>query len=102
MLLEMSNMLQVHLQPVKEQLDRVETRIESLEERMKKVETELGDLRLTTEIYVLPLLGELKSCYTGAYERYFKAADRIEIISQDVDILKQVVSKHSRKLESLS
>lgn len=130
MLQEMSNILQVQLHPIKEQLDRVEihvdglencirdevlprlerlefrvgkleTGVEKLKQSVKVLETDTGKLMLTTEDYILPTLGELKECYTGAYERYSKWSDGIEGMSQDVDILKRVVAVHSRKLKHI-
>lgn len=112
MLLEMSNMMQTHLKPVREQLDKVEERLDRVEERLDRTEERLGKmeelegrmkhLEFMMENQVLPMLKELRQCYTGAYERYSKGADRMEIACQDVEILKHVVSLHSKKLESLS
>lgn len=109
MLLEMSNMMQVHLKPVREQLDRVEDRLTSLEkrfdgqdERINGLEGRLVHLELMTENQILPILKEVRQCYVGAYERYSKGAERMEVACQDVEILKQVVSLHSKRLESLS
>lgn len=116
MLLEMSNMMQVHLKPVREQLDRVEDRLTSLEKRfdgqderinglegrVNGLEGRLMHLELMTENQILPILKEVRQCYVGAYERYSKGAERMEVACQDVEILKQVVSLHSKRLESLS
>lgn len=131
LLLEMSNIMQVQLQPVRQQLDNLDQHMDGLENyiksdmapRLKRVEadvgtlnirvgnlekemgdlkSEVGDLRLTAENQIVPSLTDLSSCYVDTYVRYSKWADRIEGMDQEMGILKRVVSEHSKKLENLS
>lgn len=76
--------------------------MERLETRVGTLETRVGHLEMENEHQVMPILLELRSCYTGTYERYSKWSDRIEAMSQEVLILRQVVADHTKKLERLS
>lgn len=57
---------------------------------------------MTLEHNVVPRLQEIESCYTDTYERYKNYADKMQAAFDDIEILKQVVSEHSEKLQQLA
>ncbi|MBC6678624.1 hypothetical protein [Zhenpiania hominis] len=117
LLVAISDMMELHLQPVCQRLDKLDSRIDRLESRVDGLEemltsldnyvridmdTRLKHVELTVENRMLPVLLDLRSCYKDTYERYRKWADHLEGMNQDVILLKRTVTEHSKKLEQLS
>ncbi|MCD8329084.1 MAG: hypothetical protein LUC27_00100 [Lachnospiraceae bacterium] len=73
----------------------LDTKLRPLEDRTKSIE-------LLLENDVLPRLQNIEACYTSTYRRYAGSAVQAEATQKDVDILKKVVSEHSRKLQTLA
>ena len=66
-----------------------------LKGRVKKIE-------LTQENVILPRLQTIESCYTSTYGRYQEQVEDYEAMKQDVSILKEVVTEHSKILQKIS
>ena len=79
---------------------------QSLGSQIQEVQQNLGKeihlLKLCQENLILPLLNTIESCYTDTYRRYRDYADRIEAVFDDVDIMKKVITEHSRELQKLA
>ena len=89
LLLSISNMLDDKLDA---KLNAVfEAKLKSIEKRLTRIETIL-------ESNILPRLQNIESCYVATYERYQNAADKMEGVASDVELLKKVVAEHSEKL----
>jgi len=58
----------------------------------RKVEVDL------LENNVVPRLNTTKQCYTDTYLRYKDRADKMDAVFTDLEILKNVVAEHSKKL----
>ena len=59
-------------------------------------------VKLNQETIILPRLGTIESCYLDTYHRYANGIQQIDQLQQDVDILKDTVAQHSKKLESIA
>ncbi|MBP3701042.1 MAG: hypothetical protein J6I64_04075 [Lachnospiraceae bacterium] len=59
-------------------------------------------VKLNQETIILPRLGTIESCYLDTYHRYTNGIQQIDQLQQDVDILKDTVVQHSKKLESIA
>ena len=66
-----------------------------LERQLRRIEVDL------LENNVIPRLNTIENCYLSTYERYKNSADRMETIAADVEIMKKVMSEHSRRLQKL-
>ncbi len=66
------------------------------------LKTDVLSIKLFQENTILPRLNTIESCYTGTYTRYKNYADKMQPAFDDVDLLKKVVSEHSKKLEHLA
>lgn len=75
--------------------DMFDKKLKPINDRLKKIE-------LTQENDILPRLQNIESCYTSTYKRYQTGVEQIEAMQADIDILKKVVTDHSKKLQKIS
>ena len=104
-LLALSNMLEpvkTDLQEVKGKVRKIEQTQEKMGQRLQKMDERLRKIELTQENVILPRLQTIESCYTSTYDRYKENVDEFDVIKQDVSVLKDVVTKHSEKLQKIS
>lgn len=105
--------LEKKVDSLEEKVDSLEEKVDSLEEsldegfhilneRVESLETGLHNVRLFQENVILPRLNTIESCYLDTFKRYQKNADKMEIVYDDVDLLKKVVAEHSEKLQKLA
>ena len=93
LLLAISNMLDDKLDA------KLDSKLDSkLDAKMKPIEKRLTKIEAILEHNILPRLQNIESCYVATYERYQNAADRMEGVVSDVELLKRVVAEHSEKL----
>lgn len=83
-------------------VERLDGRVENIEGDMQEIKGRVRKIELTQENVVIPRLNQIEACYTSTFERYQKEADTMERTVQDVEILKKVVTEHSKKLQSIS
>ena len=81
LLLAMSEMMDRKLEPLKDDIKRV---------------------NVTLENDILPRLQNIESCYTTTYKRYQAGITQIEAMQADIDIMKKVIAEHSEKLQKIS
>ena len=95
------------LKPIEKRLTKLETTLEeNVIPRLQNVETTLEEnviprlqkIEVSLEHDVTPRLQNIESCYVATYEQYQNAADRMEGVALDVELLKRVVAEHSEKL----
>lgn len=101
------------LQPVYERLDGFEAnvipRLESLEADVKDLKTDVEGLKdemryvrvVQLENNVILRLSTIESCYLDTFHRYVERTEQIDNMAADIEVLKSVVSEHSRKLEKI-
>lgn len=91
-LLAISQLLDTKL---KSELQPIKNDIHSLKDDVTKI-------NLTLENIIIPRLSTIESCYTDTYRCYQNYSDKIEAAFTDIELLKQVVSEHSEKLQKLA
>lgn len=75
---------------------------QKLESNLKPIENRLARIELTLENNILPRLQTIESCYTDTYNRYKDYADKMDAAFADIELLKKVVTEHSKKLQKLA
>lgn len=80
-LLEISNIIDIKLAPLKKDIQAV------------KFDIEQG---------VKPNIRILSENYLPAVQRYASATNQVESVGQDVELLKRVVAGHSEKVDAIS
>lgn len=78
-----------------EQLDK------KFDEKLEPINRRLVKIELTQENEILPRLQNIETCYTDTYRRYSRGIEQMEALQTDVDILKKVVSEHSKRIPQL-
>lgn len=91
LLLQISEMMDKKLKPLNEKIDQIR------EENSEATRS----IKIILENDILPRLQNIESCYTDTYKRYVIGVEQLEALQTDMEILKRVVSEHSRKLQSL-
>ena len=74
LLLAISNMLDVKLEPIK---------------------ADVKNTKMLLENDVLPRLQNIESCYTSTYRRYASGIEEMKALKADMEIIKKVVADHS-------
>ena len=112
-LLAISQMIDERLKPIesdikvikneqkimKNDLRAVKDELKTVRAAVKILKNELQRVKLFQENIIMPRLNEIEACYTSTYDRYKEHADRMERTYDDVAVLKQVVTRHSEKLQ---
>ncbi len=91
LLLQISEMMDKKLKPLNEKIDQIR------EENSEAARS----IKIILENDILPRLQNIESCYTDTYKRYVIGVEQLEALQTDMEILKRVVSEHSRKLQNL-
>ena len=63
---------------------------------------DIRDIKLLIENDILPRMQNIEACYTSTYRRYSDGINDLETMKTDIDILKKVVTEHSKKLEKIA
>lgn len=82
--------------------DSVDKRFETMDQRLQSVDDRLKRIELTQENDILPRLQNIEECYVSTYKRYQSGAEQIDAMQSDIDVIKQVISEHSGKLQKLA
>ncbi len=75
--------------------DMMDKKLKPVNERLKKIE-------LTQENDILPRLQNIESCYLSTYKRYQTGVEQIDAMQADIDVIKNVLIEHSKKLQKIS
>ena len=67
-----------------------------------QIEFSIKKIEVTNENKILPRLNTIESCYLSTFERYKKGIEQLDSMQVDVDVLKNVVQKHSHQLQMIS
>ncbi len=92
---KLDDKLEANLKPIREDIHTLKVDVQGLKE-------DVHYLKLTQENVVLPRLNTIETCYIDTYKRYRDYADKMDTAFQDIDVLKDVVSDHSRQLQMLA
>lgn len=91
------------LKPVYDRLDRLDEQLESnVIPRLDKVESDMRYVRVALlENKIIPQLNTVHSLYLNTSNKYHERTDQIDKMSEDVAVLKSVVSNHSTRLNKI-
>lgn len=73
-----------------------------LEDKVSVLNEKVQRIEVTLENNVLPRLQNIESCYTSTYYRYASGIDQLDAMQSDIDVMKIVVTEHSKKFEKLA
>ena len=100
--------LDARLKPIEESIssmkadiDSMKTEINFMKADINSIKAELQQVKLFQENVILPRLNTIESCYLDTYERYARAAEKMESAYEDVQLLKKVTEKHSQQIQEL-
>lgn len=87
--------LEEKLKPVYERLDGLDAGVSDLQAQMKHVRV------VQLENNIIPRLNTIEECYLDTFQRYKERTEQFDQMNEDIEVLKSVVSDHSRKLEKI-
>ncbi len=90
------------VQVIKVDLQNVKDDVQGVKHNLQSVEFEIQKIKLFQENKIMPRLNTIESCYGDTYDRYRSYVEKMDAAFIDIDILKKVVSEHSRKLQKLA
>ena len=96
------NALDDKVNALDDKVNALDDKFIDLNHRVESLESGLHNVRLFQENIILPRLNTIESCYLDTFNRYQKNADKMEIVYEDVDLLKKVAADHSEKLQKLA
>ena len=96
------NALDDKVNALDDKVNALDNKFIDLNHRVESLESGLHNVRLFQENIILPRLNTIESCYLDTFNRYQKNADKMEIVYEDVDLLKKVAANHSEKLQKLA
>ena len=89
-------------------VNNLETRVSKLELDAKSLHSELAlikrdlkQVRVCQETKLIPRLSNIEACYLDTSIRYQESADKVDVVCEDVQLLKKVVGEHSEKLKKI-
>ena len=94
--------VEAEVQEVRTEVQNVKDRLQSVETGLQTVESKVHQMSLFQENVIMPRLCTIESCYTDTYNRYRSYVDKMDGVFVDVELLKSVVSDHTRKLQKLA
>lgn len=84
-------------------LQGIEERVENdIVPRIEEIDGRVRRMELTLENDISPRLKNIEVCYIDTYRRYSNGIIQIDTLQTDVDILKKVVSEHSKRIPQLA
>ena len=101
--------LEEKLEPIHKEIGEMKTEIAGIKTEIGEMQTEISGMKneikklsLDNENVIKPQLRLLAENYVPAAKKYEKSVDEMEQVKFDVDILKNVVAKHSEALQKIS
>ena len=104
--------LEQKLGPVNERLAGLEADIKYVREeqlennvmlRLEGLETDMKYVKIVQlENNVIPRLDTIETCYQDTSERYMERTEQMDAMKSDIEVLKNVVSNHSQRLNRMS
>lgn len=77
-------------------------RIDGLDSRVDKLENDVKYIRVVQlENNVIPRLDRIEECYLDAAKGFRERAEQIDTMAEDIQVLTNVVTEHSEKLNKL-
>ncbi len=87
---------------LEEHVSGLEDRIGGLETRMDNVESDIKIIKVDLlENNIIPRLTHMEQCYLDASNRYINKSDEFDKNISRIDIIENVVTKHSEQIQEL-
>ena len=94
--------LKADVQDLKMDVGDLKTDVGSLKADVCGLKGEMRYIRVVQlENNVIPRLSTIESCYLDTSRRYMDRTEQIDNMTANIEVLKSVVSEHSRKLEKI-
>ncbi|WP_282751775.1 hypothetical protein [Emergencia timonensis] len=107
--------LEIKVDNLETKVDNLEIKVNNLETRVSKLELDakslhselalikrdLKQVRVCQETKLIPRLSNIEACYLDTSIRYQESADKVDVVCEDVQLLKKVVGEHSEKLKKI-
>lgn len=100
--------LEIKVNNLETKVGNLETRVSKLELDVKSFHSELAlvkrdvrQVRVCQETKIIPRLSNIEACYLDTSIRYQESADKVDVVCEDVQLLKKVVGEHSEKLKKI-
>lgn len=94
--------LRKEIQPMKADIAELKKEIQPMKVSIGNLEREVAGIKIHLENVTDRNIRLLAENYVPAARRYEKEASQIESMKTDIEILKQVVTEHSEKLQKLA
>ncbi|MCQ4638126.1 hypothetical protein NE619_15420 [Anaerovorax odorimutans] len=75
---------------------------ELLDKKLKPLDDRTKQVELLLEQDIIPRLQNIESCYTSTYRRYAVSSEELDALKADMEIIKNVIAEHSKKLKEIS
>ena len=82
--------------------EKLQTIEQNMNKRLDDIHSDIKLIKLDIENDVKPCINLLAENYLPSAKRYESATNKIEMIENDVRLIKQVVTEHSEKLQKIS
>lgn len=99
LLLAMSEMMDKKLNALDETFDK---KLEPVKEDIRAVKEDIRAIKAEIENSINPKIDLLAENYVPAARRFELEASNIEAMREDIKLLKEVVTEHSKKLQKIS
>ena len=98
-----SQLMDVKLAPIQEDLSSVKDRVTSIEGRMDRLEETVTRVALTQENVVLPAINALAEGHELIHQelKRFATKEEVQDVRDQFQVLQTVVASHSRDIEQL-
>ena len=101
--------IKTDVEGLKTDVGGLKTDVKGLKANVEGLETDVNGLKgemryirvVQLENNVIPRLSTIESCYLDTSRRYVDRTEQIDNMASNIEVLKSVVSEHSRKLEKI-
>ena len=103
MLSAISGLLDEKLEDLKTDVAELKTDVAELKTDVEDLKEDMLNVKLVQlENGVLPRISTIEKCYLDTFQRYKEYTEQFVQMSEDIKVLKTVVSDHSRRLNKIS
>ena len=81
---------------MKSAIQNLESKMQNMDLRIKRIEVDL------LENNIIPRLNTIEKCYVDTSYRYRDSVEDYEAMKLDIDVIKKVVTDHSKALQKIS
>ena len=110
LLLNISGLLDQKMLPINIRLSSIEHRLTLMENHLNSLKNTINNdmdprlnfVKLNLENMILPRLQNIEECYLTTFKRYQSGVDHFDSMEVDIQIMKNILTEHSEKLQKIS